>query len=182
MPKPPVPGADTSSGVYTYYTGATRIAEVAGPPLKNGSWTLTAELNTEGGKTEGVIMAVGGVAAGIVVYLDKGVPVFDYNYFETHTTLKGDKPLPAGDATVTVDFDYKGKEPGGPAAITLKVNGEEVASGEMEATVGGRFGIDTFGIGEDTGQPVTSEYKPPYPFTGEIKKVVISTGKAAGSP
>jgi len=182
LPKPPVPGADTSSGTYTYYTGAKRIAEVAGPPLKNGSWTLTAELNTEGGKIEGVIMAVGGVAAGIVLYVDKGVPVFDYNYFETHTTLKGSKPLPAGDATVTVDFDYQGKEPGGPAAISLKVNGEEVASGKMEATVGARFGIDTFGIGEDSGQPVTSAYQPPYPFTGEIKKVVISTGEAGGSP
>ncbi|AOS95677.1 Arylsulfatase [Microbulbifer aggregans] len=182
MPKPPVPGADTSSGTYTYYPGATRIAEVAGPPLKNGSWTLTADLNTEGGKTEGVVMALGGVAAGIVLYLDGGIPVFDYNYFEEHTTLKANKPLPAGDATVTVDFDYQGSEPGGPAKITLKVNGEEVASGDMKATVGGRFGIDTFGIGEDTGQPVTHEYEPPYRFTGEIKKVVISTGKAGASP
>jgi arylsulfatase len=28
-----------------------------------------------------------------------------------------------------------------------------------------RFGIDTFGIGEDTGQPVTIEYKAPWPWS-----------------
>lgn len=43
----------------------------------------------------------------------------------------------------------------------------------MEATVGGRLGIDTFGIGEDTGEPVTVNYETPFAFTGQIKKVVI---------
>jgi arylsulfatase len=44
----------------------------------------------------------------------------------------------------------------------------------MEGTVGGRFGVDTFGIGEDSGQPVTFDYKPPFRFTGEIEKVSIA--------
>ena len=43
----------------------------------------------------------------------------------------------------------------------------------MEATVGGRFGIDTFGIGEDSGQPVTHDYKAPNKFTGAIDRVVV---------
>jgi hypothetical protein len=33
------------------------------------------------------------------------------------------------------------------------------------------FGIDTFGVGEDTGQPVTEAYQPPFPFNGEIERV-----------
>jgi hypothetical protein len=37
----------------------------------------------------------------------------------------------------------------------------------------GRFGVDTFGIGEDSGQPVTFDYKPPFKFTGTIEKVTI---------
>jgi N-sulphoglucosamine sulphohydrolase, C-terminal len=57
--------------------------------------------------------------------------------------------------------------------IALEVNGTKVAEGKMKATVAGRFGIDTFGIGEDTGQPVTSDYQPPFKFTGEIEKVQI---------
>ena len=173
--KPPVPGADENARTYTYYPGAIRIAEPAAPPMKNRSWTLTAAVDTKGEKTEGVIMGFGGVAAGIVLYVDKGIPVFDYNYFEEHTVVKGSEPLPEGKVTVIVDFAYKGREgeAGKGADITIEVNGTKVAEGSMEATVGGRFGIDTFGIGEDSGQPVTHDYKVPFKFNGKIEKVVV---------
>ena len=74
-----------------------------------------------------------------------------------------------------VDFDYQGKpgEAGKGAKLAMSVNGEKVAEGEMKATVAGRFGIDTFGIGEDTGQPVTSAYMAPFPFTGRVDEVQV---------
>ncbi len=124
IPKPPVPGAKPGAKTFSYSTGAIRIAEPAAPPMKNNSWTLTANVKTEGEKTNGVIMGFGGVAAGIVLYVQEGVPIFDYNYFEEHFVLKGNQPLPPGEVTVEVDFDYQGEKPGGPAAISLKVNGE----------------------------------------------------------
>jgi hypothetical protein len=43
----------------------------------------------------------------------------------------------------------------------------------MKATVGGPFGIDTFGIGEDAGQPVTFDYAPPFACTGRIGRVNV---------
>jgi len=174
IPKPPVPGSTAGSNTYTYFPGAIRIAEAAAPSMKNISWTLTADVETSGAKTQGVILGYGGVAAGIVLYVKNGVPVFDYNYFEKHTVLKG-KPLAAGKSTVVVDFKYLGdKEAGKGAEVTLSVNGEQVATGTMSATVPGRFGIDTFGIGEDSGQPVTDAYQPPFAFTGTINKVVVT--------
>ncbi|MCA9234342.1 MAG: hypothetical protein KDA44_02670 [Planctomycetales bacterium] len=173
VPKPPVPGSDPDSSTYTYYAGATRIAEPAAPPMKNNSWTLTAQVTTDGAKTEGVIVGFGGVAAGLALYLDEGTPVFDYNYFDDHTVVKGKGRLPAGAATIVVDFDYAGGGAGKAAKIALKVNCETVGEAQMEAAVGGRFGIDTFGIGEDSGQPVTNAYKPPFPFTGTIDAVSV---------
>lgn len=50
---------------------------------------------------------------------------------------------------------------------------EKVAEGRMDATVAGRFGIHTFCIGEDSGQPVIPAYKTPFKFTGEIDTVVV---------
>jgi arylsulfatase len=172
-PKPPVPGSAENSTSYTYYAGATRIAEPAAPPMKNHSWTLTAKVAAEGKDSEGVIMGFGGVAAGMVLYLEGGVPVFDYNFFEKHTVVKGEQPVPDGNSTIAVDFDYAGGGAGKGAKITLKVDGQTVGSGEMDATVGGRFGIDTFGVGEDTGQPVTDAYEAPFKFSGEIEEVVV---------
>lgn len=176
--KPPVPGFDPNSTRYVYYPGAIRIAESAAPPMKNHSWTLTAQVQTEGTKTDGVILGVGGVAAGITLYLQQGVPILDYNYFGDHTVIKGKSPLASGEATLVVHFDYEGGEKaGGPASISLKINDQPVMQKKMKATVPGRFGIDTFGIGEDTGQPVTVQYKPPFKFTGEIEKVVVEVQK-----
>ncbi len=174
IPKPPPPGADPKATMFTFYPGAVRLAENAAPPMKNRSWTLTANITGNGAKTQGAILGFGGVAAGISAYLKDGVPVFDYNYFEKHTIVKGNKSLPIGNVTLQFEFAYAGGGLGKAADLVIKMNGEEVGRGHCEQTVAGRFGIDTFGIGEDTGQPVTDAYKPPFKFNGEIEKVTIS--------
>lgn len=172
-PKPPVPGADPGGKHFVYAAGAIRIPEPAAPPMKNNTWTLNAKVKGEGTKTQGVIMAFGGVAAGMSLYVKDGVPIFDYNYFDDHTVVKSSKAIPDGEGTIQLDFDYAGGGAGKAAKIVLKVNGETVGTGSMDATVGGRFGIDTFGVGEDTGQPVTSAYKAPFKFNGQIETVTI---------
>jgi arylsulfatase len=172
-PKPPPPGSDPKATTFTYYPGATRLAENAAPPMKNRSWTFTANLDAEGTKTQGVILGFGGVAAGMAAYVKDGVPVFAYNYFEKHTHVKGSKPLPEGKATLQYDFVYAGGGPGKAADLVIKLNGEDIGRGRFEETVAGRFGIDTFGIGEDSGQPVTPDYQPPFKFTGTIEKVTV---------
>jgi arylsulfatase len=48
-----------------------------------------------------------------------------------------------------------------------------VGEGRIEKTVAGRFGIDTFGIGRDTGSPVSHGYKAPFTFGGTTRKVDI---------
>ncbi len=42
----------------------------------------------------------------------------------------------------------------------------------FEGTIG-----RTFGIGEDTGQPVSRDYAPPFRFTGTIERVDIELGR-----
>ena len=61
-PKPPPPGSDPKATSFTYYPGATRLAENAAPPMKNRSWTLTAHVVASGAKTQGVVLGFGGVA------------------------------------------------------------------------------------------------------------------------
>jgi arylsulfatase len=172
VPKPPVPGSVDASS-YTFFAGATRIAKTAAPPMKNRSWRLTARVETDGAKTHGVIMGFGGVAAGMTFHLQEGVPVFDYNFFEKHTIVRGSGPVPEGAAELRVVFDYAGGGPGKGGKFTLKVDGATVGEGEIERTVPGRFGIDSFGIGEDSGHPVTFDCRPPFAFTGAIEQVTI---------
>jgi arylsulfatase len=43
----------------------------------------------------------------------------------------------------------------------------------MERTVAGRFGTDTFGVGIDTGAPVSNDYQPPFAVTGVIDRIEL---------
>ena len=85
--------------------------------------------------------------------------------FENTTPVEPDKTPEEGEGAEG--------EIGKGADIALSVNGAKVAGGSMPATVPGRFGIDTFGIGEDSGQPVTHAYQAPFRFNGVIEKVVV---------
>ena len=85
-------------------------------------------------------------------------------------------PLPTGQSTVAVEFAYDGGGLGKGGTATIAIDGKPVGSARIENTVAGRFGIDTFGVGADTGSHVTNTYKPPFPFTGTIERVDIELG------
>ena len=57
--------------------------------------------------------------------------------------------------------------------FVMKVDGQNVGEARIDATVAARFGVDTFGIGEDSGQPVTFDYAPPFKFSDRIDGVTI---------
>lgn len=173
QPKPHPPGSAADATRFTFYEGATRLPETAAPSMKNRSWTLEARLQTTGGQTNGVIMAIGGVAGGMSLYVEDGVPTFVYNYYGVYTSVTSPDPLSVGSSVVRVAFDYDGGGIGKGGTITLSVDGSPVAQAHADRTVFARFGIDTFGIGEDTGQPVTPAYRPPFAFTGRIDRVDI---------
>jgi arylsulfatase len=101
-------------------------------------------------------------------------PIYHYNWFEEDRyTIASNEPLTSGKSTVRFEFTYDGGGIGKGGTGRLFVNDKLVGEGRIEKTVAGRFGIDTFGVGMDTGSPVADTYKPPFTFTGEIEKVDI---------
>ena len=151
-----------------------RLAETAAPNTKNKSHTITAQIvmPQEGG--EGVIVAEGGSSAGFSLYVQGGKLVYEFNWFdEDRYIIKSSEPVPIGKSTVRFDFVYDGGGEGKGGKGTIFINGKNVGEGRIEKTVPARFGIDTFGIGMDTGSPVSKTYKPPFTFNGTIEKVDI---------
>jgi arylsulfatase len=122
-----------------------------------------------------VIVAEGGLGAGFALYVLKGKLVYEYNWFdEDRYIITSSENMPVGKSTIKYEFIYDGVKPkdmalGGKSI--LYINGKKVAEGRIEKTVPGRFGIDTFGIGEDTGSPVSKNYTSPFAFKGVINKV-----------
>ena len=83
----------------------------------------------------------------------------------------------AGRATVEVDFDYHGAagEMGKGATVTLKVNGAEVARGELDKTIPIQISLgEGLDVGMDVGSAVDFTYRPPFAFTGDIERVTVA--------
>ncbi|TWT61681.1 hypothetical protein [Rubinisphaera italica] len=71
-------------------------------------------------------------------------------------------------------FDYDGGGAGKGGTSRLFVNGKQVASGRIPATVPlGFSGDETLDVGEDTGTP-TGDYQLPFRFAGDLKKVTVT--------
>jgi arylsulfatase len=176
-PKPSPGGADPNRTNFTYYPGAARLPETAAPNTKNRSHRISAEIEMPAHGGEGVIVAAGGISAGYALFVQDGRLVYHYNWFERErTNLVSNVPLPPGRSTVTMEFAYDGGGLGKGGEAVLGINGKEVGRAHINNTVAGRFGIDTFGVGSDTGSPVAKAYKLPFAFTGTIKRVDIVLG------
>lgn len=119
---------------------------------------------------------MGGLFDGWALYLEKGKPVFHYNYGNViHTNINSSEVIKKGKHKIVFDFKYDGGGLGKGGLGTLSVDGKKVAEKRIEKTVFNRFTLDeTFDIGEDTGTPVNLNYDVPFAFNQKIETVVIN--------
>jgi len=143
--------------------------------VKNRSKTITAEVTVKSGATSGAILAQGGRFGGWSLYVLDGKPAYTYNFLGLKsTTIAATESLPAGKATVKLDFAYDGGGPGKGGKAVLSVNGKPVAEGRIERTQPGMFSADeTADVGTDDATPVVEAYAGKSRFTGKIEKVTI---------
>ncbi|MGF6767855.1 arylsulfatase A-like enzyme [Paraburkholderia sp. GAS199] len=160
----------------TFYPGMVRLPEGSAPDMKNRSYTITANVETDG-NANGILITQGGLFSGWALRVVDGVPQFVYNWMkEEFTTIKSSEKLPSGKAEIRFEFAYDGGGVGKGGTGTLYVNGKKVAEGHIHQTVRNRFSFDeTMDVGEDTGTPVLMDYmdKMPFAFTGKLEKITI---------
>ena len=117
-----------------------------------------------------MILTQGGLFGGYGLYVEKGKPVFHYNFVDVaHYEVSGNDALSAGKHTLRVDFVYDGGGIGKGGTATLSVDGNGVAQGRIERTIPIRV-TSTIDVGEDTGTPVNMSYDVPFRFPGTVRK------------
>jgi arylsulfatase A-like enzyme len=168
----------------SYVPGGGGICEAQLPPMAGG-FTATAdieigdvEVGGDPAAAEGVICALGDLNGGWALYLVAGRPVSCLISFGQATRIAG-PGLTAGRHEVTVSFEPSFT---GPARLCLRVDGELVAeAGHGQpamfpglATAGARMLV-----GRDTGLPFNDDYRPPFPFTGVLRRVLLRSSQPA---
>jgi arylsulfatase len=160
---------------FVYRSGMVGLPDSSSPNLLNKSWTITAEVDLPDGKSNGMIVAHGGIEGGYGLYLNEGKPAFVYNYLALERiTFAAKDALPKGKATIVVDFVYDGGGIGKGGTLTVTANGKRVADGRLERTVPIKLSIgEGLDIGMDGGSAVDFVYPLPFAFEGAIETVTI---------
>jgi Sulfatase len=162
----------------TLYDGMNGMLENTFINVKNQSKTITAELEIPESNANGVILAQGGRFGGWSLYMKDGKPIYIYNFLGlARYTVAAPSALPAGAATVKLDFVYDGGGLGKGGTATLSVNEKAVAEGRIEKTQPLIFSADeTADVGLDNQTPVAEDIgigPQETRFTGEIRKATV---------
>lgn len=162
----------------TVYPGMVSMAENAFINVKNASVTLTAEVEVDGDKPSGVLLAQGGRFGGWAFWVREGRPMYTYNFLGLEAfRVAGTDAMTAGKHTLKMTFAYDGgTRRGAGGTATLFIDGKKVGEGAIGKTHPNVFSLDdTADTGIDTGTPVDEAYGEgkKNAFSGKLAKVTI---------
>ncbi len=166
----------TSITEWTFAGPMTRMPESVAPKLGKVDSLVSMDVDVPA-NANGVLYALAGFSGGLACYVMDGILSYEFNLFEiARTKIKTKDKLAAGKAKIEVESKLAGPI-GGPMNVTMKVNGQVVAQGQVPAAMSLHFtSNDTFDIGSDVGSPVSLDYfdKAPFAFNGTIGTTKIS--------
>ncbi|MDW5288935.1 arylsulfatase [Formosa sp. PL04] len=165
---------DAPSTPYTEWTFSgpiTRMPEFTAPKLGKFDNNVSLNINVPE-NASGVLYSLGGFSGGLTCYVLDGYLCYEYNLFEIERTkLKSKAKLPLGDVKIEVVSRIVSPKRGAPLDVTLKVDGKEVAQGQVPITAAFTFTAnDCLDFGSDLGSPVSTDYFDiaPFPFNGTL--------------
>ncbi len=165
---------------WTFGPETRRMPEFTAPGLGRQSTRVTLDVEL-GEKANGVLYALGGAGGGLVLYMDEGTLVYDYNMMIIEQyEARSSSPLPAGKHAIEVETRIE--KPGAGGTVRLLVDGKEVGKTALARTVPAAFtATETFDVGTDLGSPVSSHYfeRAPFAFEGEIRTVHVELEREA---
>jgi arylsulfatase A-like enzyme len=166
----------TSVTEWTFDGPMTRMPESVAPKLGKVDSLVSMDVDVPA-NANGVLYALAGFSGGLVCYVMDGILTYEFNLFEiARTKIKAKDKLAVGKAKIEIESKLAGPI-GGQMNVTMKVNGQVVAQGQVPAAMSLHFtSNDTFDIGSDVGSPVSLDYfdKAPFAFNGTIGTTRIS--------
>lgn len=161
----------TSYTDWTFSGAIERMPEFTAPKLGKFDNNVSMEV-TVPNNANGVLYALGGFSGGLACYVKDGYLCYEYNLFEIkRTQIKSKTKLPKGDVKIEVISRMTSPKPGSPMNVALKVNGKEVANGQVPITAPLTFTAnDCLDFGSDLGSPVSIDYydEAPFEFNGTL--------------
>ncbi|QDG53828.1 arylsulfatase [Persicimonas caeni] len=173
----PRPQPAPERNVYVYYPNCADVPEMVAANTHGRSYDIACELTVDEERAEGVLFAHGGRFGGHSLYVHERRLHYVYNWLgENEQKVTSNKCIPTGRHTFGARFDLTGTDgPSPTGTVELYIDEECVGTLDIK-TQPAHFALGGEGlaVGRDGGQPVSSDYKSPFEFTGgTIKQVNI---------
>jgi arylsulfatase len=127
------------------------------------TFRITAHLRNVGAKPSGVIVSLGDLSGGFVLYVQEGAIAFDYNCEGTVYGIRSDvNVVDASSRTIDIAFT-RGEQLS--ARVEARVDGRPAASGEIPRTARWFISWSPLDVGRDSLSRVSDAYSDAFPFT-----------------
>jgi len=170
---------------YVYYPNTAEVSEAVSVNIRGRSYTIAAGVVVDTTDAVGVLFAQGHLMGGHSLYIKGKRLHYVYNWLgEDIQKVTSNVEISTGRHVFTAEFSKTGQDPQTKSAfgtLSLYIDTEQVGQSEIR-TQPGYFSLVGEGlcVGRDSGSPVSSDYAPPFTFTGgTIDRVVVDV---AGEP
>jgi len=170
---------------YVYYPNTAEVSEAVSVNIRGRSYTIAAGVVVDTTDAVGVLFAQGHLMGGHSLYIKGKRLHYVYNWLgEDIQKVTSNVEISTGRHVFTAEFSKTGQDPQTRSALgtlALYIDTEQVGQSEIR-TQPGYFSLVGEGlcVGRDSGSPVSSDYAPPFTFTGgTIDRVVVDV---AGEP
>jgi arylsulfatase len=166
---------------YTYYPHTQPVSASAGANVMNRPHSIIADVEIPKKGAEGVIFSHGGSDGGYSLYIKDGLLHYVHNYVASeYFHVESVEKVPAGKHQLRFEFEVTGPPDiragkGAPGHAQLYFDDKLIGQADFPYTTPMMFGVagGALEVGQDSGSPVTPEYKPPFEFTGTIDSVMV---------
>jgi arylsulfatase len=164
---------------YTYFPETSVIGPDVAPKVLNRPHSITATVELTDGE-EGVLVAHGGNTGGFSLFVKDHRLHYTHNYVGSQQFhVVSDTTLTPGKHELRYEFEPTGtpdlaQGQGSPGRAQLYVDGKLAGQMQLPVTVPMSLGLgEGLSVGRDEGSPVSTEYEPPFAFTGKLESVTV---------
>ena len=171
---------------FVYRDGVDRLTARIAPAVAGKHFTITADVDTKAGASDGVIVAHGSRYGGYTLFVKGGRVQFAVNAFGNDAGhVVATAPLTSGHSHIVVDVVPDGGKQDstplstvsfavrGPLGGTASLSVNDRNEGQAHLENINFTANETFDVGKDLGSPVSTQYSSPYTFTGNIDEVTV---------
>lgn len=153
---------------YTFYPTDPTIKPASQPALRGAAFRIQAQITRKSAQDDGVLVAVGDVAAGWSFYIKDGRLVYEQNRKSDGVRLQSERAVPVGASVVSLVVQPDVSGPGGVG--TLQIDGADAGSVVIPHIVPGGY-TEGMEIGRDELTAAAPGYTAPFTFSGTITRV-----------